>query len=241
MSTSVSEIGSELVKMRRRPNLSVCLPPDDGKYIKIDEVIPAEYGQPINNAKLEYHKDADFNKTQEYWRNQVTEWKIQAVGGNPIAAQNCGVALFKGELGVPKDEVEACKYFRIASAAGLSTSMFNLGWAYASGAGVPQSWQKAVKWWKKAAQAGHGSAARNLGLLYSLGIAPSADGPAKVDNNEAVFWYQEAANLNNFKAMTALANCYENGLGVEIDHDKAAYWRNKSAETAAAQGNHPQD
>lgn len=65
--------------------------------------------------------------------SDLTQWRIEAYKGNAIAAQNVGVALYKGELGVEKDEVEACKFFRMASQAGLSTSMFNLGWAYTSG------------------------------------------------------------------------------------------------------------
>ncbi len=156
--------------------------------------------------------------------------------GNAIAAQNVGVALYKGELGVPKDEAEACKYFRIASKAGLSTSMFNLGWAHASGSGVQQSWAKAVWWWKKAATSGHASAARNLGLLYAMGIAPDESGEAKVDEAMAFYWYSEAANMGNQKAMVALANCYREGLGVAPDSEQARVWQDRSKEACSRDG-----
>lgn len=173
-------------------------------------------------------------RTQDYWRAQVQEWKLQALAGNAIAAQNVGVALYKGELGIPRDEAEACRYFRMASRAGLSTSMFNLGWAYASGSGVPQNWAKAVSWWKRAASHGHGSAARNLGLLYALGIAPGPDGVARVDPEQAAYWYHEAAAIGNHKAMSALANCYAHGIGVPKDLNLAQVWQAKAAAAAAA-------
>ena len=44
----------------------------------------------------------EMEKTQAFWRNEVYQWKLQAMAGHAVAAQNVGVALYRGELGVPK-------------------------------------------------------------------------------------------------------------------------------------------
>jgi TPR repeat protein len=244
MSTSESEVANQYVRMRHRPSLSVCIPADDGRYIKIDETFPTDFASAVPTAGrgIPLAPGAPVGtgdggeKSQDYWRTQVQEWKAQAVAGNPVAAQNVGVALYKGELGVPRDEAEAYKYFRIAAAAGLTTAQFNIGWCYCSGAGVPQSWAKAVKWWRRAAEKGHGSAARNLGLLFSLGLAPDAAGATVVNHEAALEWYLHAAGLGNVKAMMAVANCYATGLGVAADEKAAAEWRARGDAAAAAAG-----
>lgn len=260
MSTSESKVSNEYVRMRHRPSLSVCIPPDDGRYIKIDETFPTDYssavlaagaGIPIaaahaaangssssssssSSAAGGYDGNGAPERSQDYWRAQIQAWKVEAMAGNPVASQNVGVALYKGELGVPRDEAEAYKYFRIAAAAGLTTAQFNIGWCYCSGAGVPQSWAKAVKWWRRAAEQGHGSAARNLGLLFSLGLAPDATGVTAVNHHAALEWYLHAAGLGNVKAMLAVANCYATGLGTAVDEAAAADWRARGEAAAAA-------
>jgi TPR repeat protein len=125
------------------------------------------------------------------------------------------------------------RYFKIAAKAGLNVSMFNLGWAFASGSGVPQSWEQAVKYWRRAARAGHSSAARNLGLLLSLGIAPGPDGEPRVDFTAAAQYYRLSADLGNHKACLALAQCYEQGQGVPQSTTDATYWRERGQQLQA--------
>ena len=53
---------------------------------------------------------------------------------------------------------------------------------------------------------------------------------------EKAFWlYQEAARLNNVKAMFNVALCYKNGKGVKQNLEKAFEWYKKSS----ALGNKP--
>lgn len=165
------------------------------------------------------------------------EWKTKALNGDAVAAQNVGVLLLRAEQGVPKDEVEAVKFFRMAAEAGLSESMFHVGWSYASGLGTPQDWTQAVRWWKAAAEAGHASAARNLGLLYFSGIAPCPEtGVCKVDYEAATRYYHLSAKLGNYKACFALAEAYQYGRGVSRSAEHMEYWQRRGEELMRRSG-----
>lgn len=171
---------------------------------------------------------------EEYWKKKYKVWKELADSGNSIAAQNIGIALYKGECGIQQDLSGAVYYFQMAANLGQPNSMFNLGWAYASGMGVPQSWQHAIRWWKLACFYGHGSAARNLGLLYTLGMIDITDDPSymscpteKIDlyqKYNGFYYYLRAAELGNIKGMMALENCYRYGIGCKRDIELADFW-----------------
>ena len=62
---------------------------------------------------------------------------------------------YKNGEGVPKNEVEAVKWFRKAAEQGDADAQFYLGWAYVTnGEGVPKDEVEAVKWYRKAAEQG---------------------------------------------------------------------------------------
>ena len=54
--------------------------------------------------------------------------------------------------GVPQDDREAVKWFRLAAEQGAARAQFNLGIMYADGEGVPQDDKEAVKWFRLAAE-----------------------------------------------------------------------------------------
>ena len=53
--------------------------------------------------------------------------------------------------GVPQNDSEAAKWYRMAAEQGLAAAQGNLGWMYLHGRGVPQSDTEAVKWYRMAA------------------------------------------------------------------------------------------
>src|SRR5262249_19851201 len=90
-----------------------------------------------------------------------------------------GVLYSKGE-GVPQDEAEALKWFRLAAAQGHARAQLNLGLLYATGEGVPQDDAEALRWFHLAAAQGEAGAQFNLGVLYYTGEgAPKDDAQAK--------------------------------------------------------------
>ena len=69
----------------------------------------------------------------------------------------------------------------------------------------------------------------NLGVCYAKGLGV-------VQNDEqAVHWYQKAANLGIAGAMHNLGKYYATGLGVVQDHTKAVYWYQKASDLGNAQ------
>ncbi len=75
---------------------------------------------------------------------------------------------FEG-LGVPQDDVEAARWYRLAADQGHATAQFNLGVMYFKGEGVPQDVAEAVRWYRLAADQGDASAQFNLGVMYAKG------------------------------------------------------------------------
>ena len=67
--------------------------------------------------------------------------------------------------GVPKDEVEAVKWFRKAAEQGDARAQFHLGFAYSNGQGVTKDDAEAIKWFRKAAEQGDAEAQEALRKL----------------------------------------------------------------------------
>lgn len=73
------------------------------------------------------------------------------------------------DMGVPQDDQEAVKWFRLAADQGYGPAMGSLGVMYAKGRGVPRNDQEAVKWFRLAAAKWIFEAAYNLALCYQKG------------------------------------------------------------------------
>jgi uncharacterized protein len=103
-------------------------------------------------------------------------------------------------VGVPRDDVEAAKWFRRAADQGNDTAQFHLGVMYAEGRGVPQNFTEAEKWYLMAAEQNLPQAHYNLGIMYLNGRG------VLQDNLKAHMWFNLAAasfpatDLNNRNA-----------------------------------------
>ena len=89
-----------------------------------------------------------------------------------------GLMYAKGK-GVPRDRVEAVKWFRKAALQGNVAAQHELGIMYYFGDGVPSDLVEAAKWHRKAALQGNLSSLETTALMYEKG-----DGVPK-DNVEA--------------------------------------------------------
>jgi TPR repeat protein len=94
--------------------------------------------------------------------------EARAQQGDAYAQNNLGFMYASGK-GVPENDIEAVKWYRLAAQQGDADAQFNLGFMYASGKGVPQNYREAVKWYRLAAQQGDAYAQNNLGLRYDNG------------------------------------------------------------------------
>ena len=103
-----------------------------------------------------------------------------------MAQNNLGVMHYKGQ-GVPQNDAEAFRWYRLAADQGDATAQSNLGGMYEKGEGVPQNYVEAVKWYRVAAEQGYANAQFGLGFMYVNGVG--------VPNNdvEAYKWLALAA------------------------------------------------
>ena len=77
----------------------------------------------------------------------------QANQGNAIAQCSIGVMYGTGR-GVPQDDVQAVKWFRLAADQGLAKAQSHLSFMYHDGRGVPQDDVQAQMWFNLAAAQG---------------------------------------------------------------------------------------
>jgi Sel1 repeat-containing protein len=156
----------------------------------------------------------------------ATTCRIRAEQGDPESQFMLGSIYFHGK-GVPKDSVEAVRWYRKSAEQGNAKGQYSLGYMYHEGYGVPQDFAEATRWWRKAAEQGDAKAQDGLGFAYNRG-----EGVAQ-DYAEAVRWYRKSAEQDYANAEYDLGYMYYYGHGVPQDRVEA----NRLFREAAAQGN----
>jgi TPR repeat protein len=101
--------------------------------------------------------------------------------GNAISQTFLGAMYANGE-GVPQNDGEAAKWYRLAADKRNAAAQNLLGSMYFSGKGVPQNHAEASKWYRLAADKGNAAAQNSLGSMYANG-----EGVPQNDT-EAVRW-----------------------------------------------------
>jgi hypothetical protein len=87
------------------------------------------------------------------------------------ASAQFGMALkYSKGLGIPKDELEAVKWYRKSADQGYASAQYNLGLSYKKGEGVPKDFSEAVKWYRKAAIQENVWARNNLGSRMKIPV-----------------------------------------------------------------------
>ena len=128
----------------------------------------------------------------------LAETRKKAESGDADAQIALGLRYHKGE-GVPKDLVEAVKWYRKAAEQGDFKVQYNLGNMHYYGTGVPKDYATAVKLYRKAAEQ-HAIVQHFLGLF-----AYSGNGVVPKDLVQAHAWLNIAAAKGNESAKDFLA------------------------------------
>ena len=147
-----------------------------------------------------------------------------------------GISYERG-LGVPWDQTESVRWYRLAADQGHAGAQVSLGVRYGTGDGVPKDDAEVVRWFRLAADQGDADAQHALGIMYSDGL-----GGLQQDSAKAHRLYQLAAEQGHFRAMILLGDQYWMGEGVPQDLVQAHMWlslaefheSNQSVETPAA-------
>jgi uncharacterized protein len=73
--------------------------------------------------------------------------------------------MYERGIGVPKDDAEAVKLYRLAAEQGYALPQSNLGLMYANGKGVPKDLVQAHVWWNIAGANGNERGKNNLAII----------------------------------------------------------------------------
>ena len=104
----------------------------------------------------------------------VHELRNLATEGDVAAQFDLGDKYLNGE-GVPQDNGEAARWFRLAADQGHARAQASLGFMYSNGDGVPRDDGEAARWYRFAADQGYANAQFSLGVMYGNGRGVSPD------------------------------------------------------------------
>ncbi len=158
---------------------------------------------------------------------RAAQWFEEAANnGVANARYNLGVLYHQG-LGVTQDTNKALNWYKAAAAQSHPEAQYNLGIAYIEGVGTSYSPEKAAANFESAARAGIMEAAYNLGLIHENGLLGKPD----VDN--AIYWYNRAAENGSPEGKAALNQLARN-LGYSEARVKEIYTARKAAMEGSA-------
>ena len=165
----------------------------------------------------------DYDQGQNPWVVTAAKFateKKDAESGDAVAQYNLGRYYLTG-TGVPKDEREAAKWFRMAANQGVARAQYKLGVMYFYAQGVPQDSVEGERLLRLAADQGDAEAQSSLGYAYYYG-----DSGLPQDYAEAWKYTRMAAEQEDADArdQDMLASMYYHGKGVPQDFVEAYAW-----------------
>lgn len=184
----------------------------------------------VNMKTLKGGYRGDRNHTCEIIDSSKIGVKTETFGqtgraANPVDADaqyKLGTQYYTGK-GLPKDKLEALKWYKKSAAQNHAKAQYKLGYLYSVGEKVPKDSSKAVKWIRKSAEQGYANAQYALGITYAHG----ADYPK--DDKKAVKWYRKAAAQGHSGALYKVGYMYYEGRGVPQDTAEALKWFHRAA------------
>jgi TPR repeat protein/outer membrane protein OmpA-like peptidoglycan-associated protein len=153
----------------------------------------------------------------------------QAHRGDKLAQYHLA-NFYAGGRGVEQDFSQAFYWFKKSAEQGLGEAQLLVGLSYFIGMGTEKDRSEAAKWFEKAAEAGSADATYQMGLVYLLGAGRPRNeekgleylrDAARLGNQEALDFFERAAEQNDTMAQLFLAQLYTYGAGVQQNATKA--------------------
>ena len=117
-------------------------------------------------------------------------FRNHAARGDAQAQLILGDMYAKGE-GVPEDDTEAVRWYRLAAEQGDVSAQLSLGFMYDKGEGVAEDDAEAMRWFRLAAEQGYAPAQSAVGFMYVHGEGVPEDAVT------AYAWFSIAAAQGN--------------------------------------------
>ena len=160
-------------------------------------------------------------------------FQTAAEAGHPEAINNIG-GFFRYGVVVRKNPELATVWFKKSSELGNDYGILNYAIALMSGSGTEKNLPDAVKFFRYLAENRAHPEGMNLYgvcLLHGTGV--------EKDEKSAAGWFEKSAEKGVSMAMDNLSSCYERGLGVAKNAEKAMVWKMRakasSGDRAAAE------
>ena len=153
---------------------------------------------------------------------KACEWYRKAAEKNDVKSiSNLAYKYLRG-LGVPQDYGEAMKLIRKGMKLQYCRAFNYMGWCYENGWATPKNTEKAMKMYHNLAKVCYGPGLYDLGRCYFTGV-----GAEGVDDEKALFFWEQGDNMGNSKCSNSLGICFmKKGIVPEPSDEKAiAYFR----------------
>jgi TPR repeat protein len=138
--------------------------------------------------------------------------------------------LFELGQGVPRDYMQAYKYFKQACDGGNVEGCNELGFLFANGFGVARDYQQAYKYGKQACDGGEMLSCKNLGLLFLNGQGVA------LDYSQAFKYFKQACDGGNPLGCNSLGFLFEHGDGVQQDYTQAFKYLKRACDAGEGTG-----
>lgn len=109
-----------------------------------------------------------FSESRDIEEIRISKFRQLAEQGDTGAQFLLGL-MYAGGHGVPRNTVEAVKWYRMAAEQGGAEAQYNLGFMYDEGMGVPENDEEAAKWYQRSAEQGNADAQYGLAFLQLRG------------------------------------------------------------------------
>lgn len=164
--------------------------------------------------------------------NLLSHWRA-AQRNEPGSIAHVAWAYSNANGGLPQDEVEAVRLYRIAADLGDPLAQCNLGVRYERGTGgLPKDQRESARLYRLSADQGFAQGQANLAILYEKG-----QGGLPKDEREAVRLYKLAADQGNASAQSNLGLMYDDGRGgLQKDQAQAVRLYKQAADQGHATG-----
>jgi TPR repeat protein len=148
------------------------------------------------------------------------KWVLSAADRGNVNAQYAVARAYEDGIGVEKDEKKYIKYLKMAADNNYREAALILGNCYAEGIGVLKNVDLGILYLKSAIDREDGDIPKRLFIFgnYKLGCLYINE---RKYIHEGIKYLSYAANSGYGPAQYALATCYEKGIGVIQDKEKA--------------------
>jgi TPR repeat protein len=175
----------------------------------------------------QYELGLEAKQRQDY--REAFQWFQRAAKQGLNGAQVDLAYLYVTGFGTVKDLEQAVHWYSLAAAQGNPNGEYSLGICYLHGEGIEQNSVLARNWISLALRHGDGARSVNAtGLTYEIG--------PETDLNEAVKWYQKAAEMGYSEAQYNVCRLTAQGLVSPADYKGATDWCSTLAESGDSWG-----